>query len=528
MAIPLLVVTSDSDFGELLRVSLEETKQFSALVVDQAEKADAYVRKTNCSLAFLDASESDMEVLQAGNTLRQANPSISFVIISVDGARSTLEELEPIGYLSKPFSLPDLQALMSELFPPFQEQTLKVEFSSAVDGITVDVDKEPVFSNDVNRAAQHLMRLTLESSAQAALITQNDALWAYAGELSQSAARELAGTVTRYWDRHGESDLVRFVRLKATNADHMLYATRLSDDLVLALIFDAKTPFSTIRMQAGQLVRLLSIESLAEENEAEDESVPEASLTDILTDVPPPNPPKGHPPVAPDHSHGSSPTVPLPSDRMTRASHETSPAIPIKPMLFADEAERKVEVDSEESFHERKTIVPETPVKKARKRSLSEPGEIRPRPITEVTRKLVLEPVSPSVYNLTYACLLIPRFTQHLLTGDVAGRISEWVPEICVAFGWRLEHISLRPDYLQWIVNVPPATSPGYLMRILRQHTSNKIFEEFPRFKKENLSGDFWAPGYLIMGGTQSPPAQLIKEFIQKTRQRQGISTSNK
>lgn len=63
-------------------------------------------------------------------------------------------------------------------------------------------------------------------------------------------------------------------------------------------------------------------------------------------------------------------------------------------------------------------------------------------------------------------------------------------------------------------------------MRIICQRTSEKIFEEFPRFKKENPSGDFWAPGYLIMGGTQPAPAQMIKDFIQQTRQRQGISKS--
>jgi REP element-mobilizing transposase RayT len=76
---------------------------------------------------------------------------------------------------------------------------------------------------------------------------------------------------------------------------------------------------------------------------------------------------------------------------------------------------------------------------------------------------------------------------------------------------------------LQWIINVPPAASPDHLMRILRQHTSEKIFTEFPRFKKENPSGEFWAPGYLIMGGSQPPPVQLIKDFIAQTRQRQGI-----
>ena len=141
-----------------------------------------------------------------------------------------------------------------------------------------------------------------------------------------------------------------------------------------------------------------------------------------------------------------------------------------------------------------------------------------------MARKIVLEPISPAVYNLDYACLLVPRLPQHHLTGDLSDQVSDWVPQICVAFGWRLEYISVRPEYLLWIANVPPSTSPAYLMRILRQHTSDRIFTDFPRLHKENPSGDFWAAGYLIMGGSQPPPAQLIKDFISQTRQRQGFT----
>jgi hypothetical protein len=42
--------------------------------------------------------------------------------------------------------------------------------------------------------------------------------------------------------------------------------------------------------------------------------------------------------------------------------------------------------------------------------------------------------------------------------------------------------------------------------------------------KRDNPSGDFWAPGYLIMGGLQPHPPQLVKDYIKQTRQRQGIS----
>ena len=81
----------------------------------------------------------------------------------------------------------------------------------------------------------------------------------------------------------------------------------------------------------------------------------------------------------------------------------------------------------------------------------------------------------------------------------------------------------MRPEYLQWVVNVPPATSPGYVMRILRQQLSDKVFAAFPRLKRDNPSGDFWAPGYLIMGGTQPHPPQLVKDYIRQIRQRQGL-----
>jgi REP element-mobilizing transposase RayT len=134
----------------------------------------------------------------------------------------------------------------------------------------------------------------------------------------------------------------------------------------------------------------------------------------------------------------------------------------------------------------------------------------------------VLEPVSPALYNLSYACLLIPRFDRHYLTGDLADRLAEWMQDVSVAFSWRLEHLAVRPEYLQWISNVPPSASPGSIMRVVRQETSGRIFAEFPRFARENPSGDFWAPGYLIMGGPSPHPQKLIKDFIKQTRQRQG------
>ena len=194
--------------------------------------------------------------------------------------------------------------------------------------------------------------------------------------------------------------------------------------------------------------------------------------------------------------------------------------------VLAEEEKRAQEVQPHQSIdvdlnatRVSKANRPETPGRRPNPEELIETRPQRPRSITEIAGH---EPVSSGMYNLTYACLLVPRFSSHHLTGDLAQYLSVWIPNICIAFGWRLEHLSVRPDYLQWVVNVPPTSSPGYIMRIMRKQTSGKIFEDFPRQKRENPSGDFWAPGYLIMGGNQPHTSKLVEDYIKRTRERQG------
>ncbi len=515
--VALLVVTSDIGFGNLVRQSLEGAGRFSVLVSGEKKTAIEYVMETNCPLAFLDTGMTDQKVLEIGILLRQANPQIRFIVISEAGWHSTLEELSPENYLEKPFHPPDLMEMMDNLFGKPKPLTSPLPSQP---------EEDLPWLSDVTRAAQHLTRLTLETSAQAALITRNDQLWAYAGQLPQSAARELADAVSRYWDRQKQNDLVRFLRLNTTAAEHMLYATRLANDMVLALIFDAETPFSTIRTQANQLVHSLSASPTERQTapineEEEDDEAPLAAISDILSDIPSPNPKQSDVDDSPRPWKEPGQAKPLAFGKSLRFSRESSPAIPFNRLSTPETSETTLpDLDKtvESAAINRKS--------KPRKNENQETefGETHPSSVPEIARKIVLEPISPAVYNLDYACLLIPRLPHHHLTGDLSEQVSDWVPEICVAFGWRLEYISVRPEYLLWISNVPPATSPGYLMRILRQHSSERIFSEFPRLKKENPSGDFWAAGYLIMGGSQPPPGQLIKDFISQTRQRQGFA----
>jgi REP element-mobilizing transposase RayT len=573
----LLVVSAQSSFGELIRQSLSDTGSFRVQVVKDKLGAVLALKNEHSTLALLDMELGESEIIEIGRALRNVNPDLDLVILADEELPPSMDAIRPWVLLRKPFYLPDFVRLMRAV-PVVPNQVLdKIEAEIKLKGTEEKItpaqenDETPdiPWLRDVSKAAQHLTRLTLESSAQAALITRDKELWAYAGQLSQNAANELAGTVSRHWDGQKGNDLLRFVRLESTKAEHMLYATSMTRDVILALVFDAETPFSQIRSQANALAKSLAVaktgpfvslgrkpdsleEQVRAESEADDfdessEDLEIPSIAEILDEVPPPVAPERMEMDAPrmnldDYEESGSnkdldldpsaaatrPSTPLPKESDFHPSHESSPAIHLRDLALEEETVEQQKSLSEivdelaatmpsRSQHRR----PETPL---RRPTPGELDETRPHSITEVAGRMITESASPAMAQLNYACLLVPRFTAHYLTGDLADRLSEWMPDNCIAFGWRLEFLAVRPEYLQWVVNVAPNTSPGYLMRIMRQQTSQKIFAEFPRLERENPSGDFWAPGYLIMGGLQPHPPQLVKDYIKQTRIRQGIS----
>lgn len=134
-----------------------------------------------------------------------------------------------------------------------------------------------------------------------------------------------------------------------------------------------------------------------------------------------------------------------------------------------------------------------------------------------------VEAASPFLSELSFACVLIPRFSDHYLVGDIVDLLSEWMKQVCISYGWRLEAISIRPGYLQWVMKVPLNANPAHFMKLIRRYTSEKIFEDFPRFCQKNISGEFWAPGNFILPGNQLQTPEQVNEFILQTRRYQGI-----
>ncbi len=153
------------------------------------------------------------------------------------------------------------------------------------------------------------------------------------------------------------------------------------------------------------------------------------------------------------------------------------------------------------------------------------PAQDTRRAPAEVGRKVVLEPLfNGSPYDLSYACLLIPRFGAHRLRGDVVPFLREMMYNVCTSFGWRLDYVMIRPEFLQYVISAPASVPPAKSVRIIREMTSKRILDDYPHYQEQNMGGDFWAAPYLVVFGSKPHEPETIVEFIRVTRQGQGFS----
>lgn len=150
---------------------------------------------------------------------------------------------------------------------------------------------------------------------------------------------------------------------------------------------------------------------------------------------------------------------------------------------------------------------------------LSQPKE---REVVNLNSDVLLEPIYPESYDLSYTCLLIPHLPAHQLKDDLAVSLSKWLQQICASYNWRIEFVTVNPNYFQWGLRVIPSTQTGQFMQEIRRKTSELILSTFEHIRHENATDDFWAPGYLVVLGTRPHPKEMIEQYIRLSRRQQG------
>jgi REP element-mobilizing transposase RayT len=161
----------------------------------------------------------------------------------------------------------------------------------------------------------------------------------------------------------------------------------------------------------------------------------------------------------------------------------------------------------EEQFRD-KVSAPEKPTNAA------SPGD------QEATKPVAQKAPQPSladtVFDTTF--YLVPRVNHHYILGELAHRLRVWLPKLCEVYGWQLDLLSVRPDYLKWTLRDFPECLTREMLGILRRVTSEQIFKVFPALLAGNPTQDFWSPGYLVDTQYREFPTQVLIATVSKDR----------
>ena len=126
------------------------------------------------------------------------------------------------------------------------------------------------------------------------------------------------------------------------------------------------------------------------------------------------------------------------------------------------------------------------------------------------------EKMNIAVYDVTF--VLVPRSVDHQLLGDVSVRLYSWLITICETYGWQLDDLSVRPNFVKWTLCDFPETLISEMLAIIRSETSKKILREFPEFQQDGQARDFWSTGYLVDMKNREISSQAVLSHLSTSR----------
>ncbi len=513
MKYQVLVVEPDTGFAELISEMLPDDSQFVIQSIETGRESLLHAAQNLPDLVIVDTLISDMKLSDLIVGMRVRNPILPVMLIPAFGSELPVvaKGLDIQGVLPKPFFPPDLENLLhTALKAQVGDKTSELKLSASTakvmppaqmpeDTPKADVDLEPApeWLQNRDRAAQYLIQLSLESGATATMLTRGTQRYAYAGQFSKEEADTITTMVYDYWKRNENNQRGNLMRIFTLNGneEYMLNVTKVTDGVLLSMIFDANTPFGEVRRQSRKVI-------------------------DGLT----------KPPTSGGDTGGSaSKSQPDTSDVYTPTEDVAArmPDLSVAPETAQQPVEAKVSTD-----------VMEPPMQDVAE--IVEPEAVV-APMTTADMSIADEPVKGTnpldlglqrqvyrtphgLYTLTYTFVWLPKRPDVELKGDVVDHVQKWVNNLALAYDWRVEQLDVQAKFVQLVIACSPGDAPEQVIKVMMDKTSETILKDFPRHQDTHLAGRFWAPGYLVQTPGRLLSAKDIDAYIRYQRNEQGLT----
>jgi len=107
------------------------------------------------------------------------------------------------------------------------------------------------------------------------------------------------------------------------------------------------------------------------------------------------------------------------------------------------------------------------------------------------------------------------KYRKVLLNEKVEKCIRETMKGISERYNIVIDEIGIDGDHIHIFCGAQPQYSPSQVLKVIKSITAKRVFEEFPKMKKEELwGGEFWSDGKYIGTVGDATNEEVIKRYI--------------
>jgi putative transposase len=129
---------------------------------------------------------------------------------------------------------------------------------------------------------------------------------------------------------------------------------------------------------------------------------------------------------------------------------------------------------------------------------------------------MVLRRTSHAVYEAKYHLVWCPKYRKKVLAGAIQQRVKVLFEEIAQQFDFEIDRCEVNEEHVHLLISFPPRYSVSKVVGILKSISSSKVFEEFPKIRKQLWAGHLWEQGYFFRTVGEHVTDDVIRKYIEQ------------
>lgn len=124
-----------------------------------------------------------------------------------------------------------------------------------------------------------------------------------------------------------------------------------------------------------------------------------------------------------------------------------------------------------------------------------------------------------TTHRLRFHPVWVPKYRRRVLEGAISTRVTDLFRQACEVNDWTLHELSVQPDHVHLLLQIPPRVSVSKVVNLLKGGSSRILRQEFPELEEFLWGNSFWCSGFFAETVGQTEEA-IIRRYIQNQGRR--------